>query len=121
MPSSLISASDGVKFPAIIPRAGIQRPCRDAPLSFGGYIIDTPGIKEFGLVDFDRREVWERFPEMRALMHLCRFTNCTHVHEPGCAVRDALDEGRLPLERYINYLSILNDDYWEETESDYDK
>lgn len=91
------------------------------PLSFGGYIIDTPGIKEFGLVDFDRREVWERFPEMRALMHLCRFTNCTHVHEPGCAVRDALDEGRLPLERYINYLSILNDDYWEETESDYDK
>lgn len=89
------------------------------PLSFGGFIIDTPGIKEFGLVDFDKREVWERFPEMRALMHLCRFSNCTHVHEPGCAVLQALEEGRIPAVRYLNYLSILNDDYWEETENDY--
>lgn len=89
------------------------------PLSFGGFIIDTPGIKEFGLVDFDRREVWERFPEMRALMHLCRFSNCTHVHEPDCAVMKALEEERIPAERYLNYLSILNDDYWEETENEY--
>ena len=87
------------------------------PLSQGGFIIDTPGIKEFGLIDFGRTEVGERFPEMRALMSHCRFTNCTHVHEPGCAVRRALDEGHFPEFRYYNYLSILHDDYWEETES----
>ncbi|MBE0642148.1 MAG: GTPase RsgA, partial [Bacteroidales bacterium] len=87
------------------------------PLSFGGFIIDTPGIKEFGLIDFERTEVGERFPEMRALMAECRFADCTHVHEPGCAVKRALDEGLFPEFRYSNYISILNDDYWEETES----
>ncbi|GAB1405845.1 ribosome small subunit-dependent GTPase A [Lentimicrobium sp.] len=88
------------------------------PLKTGGYIIDTPGIKEFGLVHFDKEEVAERFPEMRNLMHDCQFSNCTHVHEPGCAVKAALDKGEIDTGRYNNYLSIINDDYFEETEWD---
>jgi ribosome biogenesis GTPase / thiamine phosphate phosphatase len=79
-------------------------------LSFGGYIIDTPGIKEFGLIDFARQEISERFPEMRERMHECRFANCTHVHEPGCAVKLALEQGLISQSRYRNYLGMLNDD-----------
>lgn len=86
------------------------------PLPDGGFIIDTPGIKEFGLVDFDKQEIAERFPEMRKLMHNCQFNNCTHVHEPGCAVKSALSKGLINQMRYQNYLSILNDEYFEETE-----
>jgi ribosome biogenesis GTPase len=89
------------------------------PLSFGGYIIDTPGIKEFALIDFDRKEIAQRFPEMRKYMHNCRFNNCIHVNEPGCAVKEAVENGEISLSRYENYLSILNDDYWEATEKDY--
>lgn len=80
------------------------------PLSFGGYMIDTPGIKEFGLVHFESREISERFPEFRALLPKCRYNNCTHVHEPGCAVKQALDEGSINPERYHNYLGLLNDE-----------
>jgi ribosome biogenesis GTPase len=87
-------------------------------LSNGGFVIDTPGIKEFGLVDFDKQEVAERFPEMRELMHNCQFSNCTHVHEPGCAVKSALSEGKLSKSRYANYISILGDEYFEETDWD---
>ena len=82
-------------------------------LSFGGYIIDTPGIREFGLVDFRKEEIAERFPEMRRYMHRCRFHNCTHVHEPGCAVKEAVERGEIPLSRYNSYLRIMNDDYLE--------
>ncbi len=89
------------------------------PLSSGGSIIDTPGIKEFGLTAFSRDEIAERFPEMRKYMHQCRFSNCTHVHEPGCAVVDALEKGEISLSRYENYLTILTDDYWEKTEKDF--
>jgi ribosome biogenesis GTPase len=81
-------------------------------LTFGGYIIDTPGIKEFGLTDFDKYEIAERFPEMRALMHLCKYANCTHSHEPGCEVTKALAEGRINSSRYYNYMSILNGEDW---------
>ncbi|MCB0823695.1 MAG: ribosome small subunit-dependent GTPase A [Bacteroidales bacterium] len=88
-------------------------------LSFGGSIIDTPGIKEFGLTDFSRDEIAERFPEMRKYMHQCRFNNCTHVHEPGCAVITAIENGNVSLSRYENYLNILTDDYWEKTEKDF--
>lgn len=88
------------------------------PLSFGGFVIDTPGIKEFGLVHFEKQEVSERFPEMRNLMHDCQFNNCTHVHEPGCAVKKALAEGKINQDRYHNYISIINDEYFEETEWD---
>jgi len=84
------------------------------PLSFGGFIIDTPGIKEFGLTDFDKNEVAERFPEMRALMHQCRYSNCTHSHEPGCEVIKAVEEGRIHQSRYYNYLSIFNGNDWNE-------
>ena len=80
------------------------------PLSFGGYMIDTPGIKEFGLVHFESQEIAERFPEFRALLHNCRYNNCTHVHEPGCAVKTALDKGSINQERYHNYLGLLNDE-----------
>lgn len=88
------------------------------PLTFGGFIIDTPGIKEFGLVDFDKQEIAERFPEMRNLMHECQFNNCTHIHEPGCAVKEALKKGDISESRYKNYISIVNDEYFEETEWD---
>lgn len=81
------------------------------PLSFGGYIIDTPGIKEFGLVEFRRDEIAERFPEMRKFMHQCRFNNCTHIHEPSCAVKKAIENGEIHPSRYESYLRIVTDDY----------
>lgn len=84
------------------------------PLSFGGYIIDTPGIREFGLIDFERVEVAERFPEMRRYMHQCRYNNCTHTHEPGCAVKEALDNGEISTGRYESYLRIFYNDDWED-------
>jgi len=83
------------------------------PLSFGGFIIDTPGIREFGLVEFRKEEIAERFPEMRNLMHKCQFNNCTHIHEPNCAVKAALENGEFPITRYRSYLKIVNDDYLE--------
>lgn len=86
------------------------------PLSFGGYLIDTPGIKEFGLVHFESQEISERFPEFRALLSGCRYNNCTHVHEPGCAVKLALDAGKINAERYRNYLGLLNDENLDATD-----
>jgi ribosome biogenesis GTPase len=79
-------------------------------LSFGAFIIDTPGIQEFSLTDFDRKEVWERFPEMRAISMDCQFNNCTHTHEPKCAVKQGLKTGIISHQRYSSYLSILNDE-----------
>ena len=72
-------------------------------------LIDTPGIKEFGMVDFTAQELGHFFPEMRSVLHDCRFANCTHRHEPGCAVLQAVDDGRISPERYRNYLSIIED------------
>lgn len=79
-------------------------------LSGGGFIIDTPGIKEYGIVFFTPEELAGYFPEMRALLPKCRFYNCTHVHEPGCAVIEALEKGELALTRYQNYLGMLEDE-----------
>lgn len=79
-------------------------------LSFGGYIIDTPGIRELGTVDFDRSEISHYFIEMRELIHQCKFNNCTHTHESGCAVKKALEEKQINPSRYYNYLSILNNE-----------
>jgi len=76
------------------------------PLDFGGFIIDTPGIKEFGLYDLEKATLAERFPEMRALMHKCKYYNCTHIHEPGCAVKEAVKAGKINEIRYYNYLAI---------------
>ncbi|MBW6496770.1 MAG: ribosome small subunit-dependent GTPase A [Bacteroidales bacterium] len=76
-------------------------------LSGGGFIIDTPGIKEFGLVDFEPWDLSHYFPEMRALFNQCRFDNCTHHNEPGCKVKEALEKGQISILRYSNYLNML--------------
>lgn len=73
----------------------------------GGTIIDTPGVKEFGLIDFRKEELCHYFPEMRALMAGCRFANCLHADEPDCAVKQVVGSPAMPAERYISYLGIL--------------
>ena len=79
------------------------------PLPQGGYIIDTPGVKGFGTIDFAPEEVAHFFPEIFKFSHDCRFGNCTHRHEPGCAVLKALEEHRISASRYASYLSIIDD------------
>ena len=76
----------------------------------GGYIIDTPGIKGFGLIDIDDKELCRYFPEMMRIAPNCRFYNCTHTHEPGCAVTEAVKEGLVAWSRYESYLKILDED-----------
>ena len=78
-------------------------------LGFGGYIIDTPGIKEFALYDMEKETLAQRFPEMRALMHECRFNNCTHLHEPHCAIKNAVEQGLISDWRYENYCNMMDD------------
>jgi len=73
----------------------------------GGKIIDTPGLREFALMDIEKEELAHYFPEMKAVMNECRFNNCIHVEEPGCAVKKAVEEGQIAANRYINYLNIL--------------
>ena len=75
----------------------------------GGAIIDTPGVKGFGTIDFEKAEVAHYFKEIFATSHDCRFANCTHTHEPGCAVRQAVEDARISQSRYSSYLSILED------------
>lgn len=77
-------------------------------LSSGGAIVDTPGIREFGVVEMEAWELAHYFREFQPYIHDCRFPNCTHDHEPSCAVRDAADAGRIPEARYISYLKILD-------------
>ncbi len=79
-------------------------------LSGGGYIIDTPGIKGFGLVDFERDEVGRYFPEIFRHAPDCQYYNCTHTHEPGCAVQRAVTEGLIGQSRYASYLKLLEDE-----------
>jgi ribosome biogenesis GTPase len=79
----------------------------DLPLERGGQIIDTPGIREFGLVDISRQELSHYFPEMRNLLNDCQFNNCLHLNEPGCAIKKALQEGKIFSERYFSYCRIL--------------
>jgi len=74
------------------------------------FVIDTPGIKELGLMDINEGELRDYFPEMRALLGECRFYDCTHTHEPGCAVRKAVEAGEISDSRYYNYLSMLEDE-----------
>lgn len=74
----------------------------------GGYIIDTPGIRELGVIDIDKQELNHFFPEMRARMNDCRFHNCRHINEPGCAVLEALENDEIELSRYESYLSIYH-------------
>lgn len=77
-------------------------------LPFGGKIIDTPGVKEFGIVDVAPEELSHYFPEMKEKIHNCRFNNCIHINEPGCAVKAAVEEGDISIERYESYVAILS-------------
>ncbi|MCD6012506.1 MAG: rsgA [Flavipsychrobacter sp.] len=74
----------------------------------GGKIIDTPGVKEFGLIDMEKEELSHYFPEMRALLNECKFNNCLHVNEPGCAVKQAVTDKKISEERYVSYVGIMD-------------
>ena len=76
----------------------------------GTYIIDTPGIRGFGVIDMAKEEIAHYFPEMFGLLDKCRFFNCTHTHEPGCAVKSAAENGEIPATRYESYLSLIAED-----------
>lgn len=86
---------------------------------FGGFVIDTPGIKEFGLVDMEKDEVQDYFPEIFARKEECKFYNCNHTIEPKCAVREAVAQGEIAKSRYESYLTFLTE--IEENEDDYSK
>lgn len=73
----------------------------------GGKIIDTPGLREFALMDIEKNELSHYFSEMKALVNECRFNNCMHIDEPGCAVKQAIEEGKISADRYVSYLNIL--------------
>ena len=77
-------------------------------LPFGGKIIDTPGMREFALMDIEEQELSHYFPEMKALINECKFNNCMHIEEPGCAVKEAVENGSVDPSRYIGYLNILS-------------
>ena len=84
------------------------------PIDIGGYIIDTPGIKGFGLIDFVPEEVPSYFPEFGKYAAKCKFNNCSHTHEPSCKVVEAVQSGAIAQSRYNNYLAIIKDDYFSE-------
>ena len=77
-------------------------------LEGGGRIIDTPGMKEFGLVDIEKQELSHYFPEMRERLQHCQFNNCLHVNEPGCAIKEAVANGEINEDRYVSYVTILD-------------
>jgi ribosome biogenesis GTPase len=77
-------------------------------LSFGGKIIDTPGMREFGLVDISKQELSHYFPEMRDRLNDCQFNNCLHINEPSCAIKKAVEEEKINIDRYISYCNILD-------------
>jgi ribosome biogenesis GTPase / thiamine phosphate phosphatase len=76
-------------------------------LPTGGAVIDTPGMREFGIVDISKQELSHYFPEMRALINECHFNDCLHMNEPGCAIKKAVEDGRINVERYVSYWKIL--------------
>ncbi len=80
------------------------------PLQSGGFIIDTPGIRAFGVVNLDKEVISHYFPEMRALIGQCKFHNCQHINEPNCAVKSGLEEGTIYESRYWTYLQLMNND-----------
>ncbi len=79
-------------------------------LATGGFIVDTPGLRGFGLVDLEKEEIAKYFPEMLAASEGCRFTPCTHTHEPGCAVKEAVDAGEISYDRYSSYLGMIEEE-----------
>lgn len=111
--SSLLNALQpglGLRFAEVSPATGKGRHTTTVadllPLDFGGWLADTPGLRELAPWDLDPEEVPLLFPEMRPYLHACRFTRCTHLHEPGCAVRRALEEGLIDPSRYRSYTRI---------------
>ena len=76
-------------------------------LPFGGQVIDTPGMREFGLVDISKQEVSHYYPEMRDRLNNCQFNNCLHLDEPGCAIKEAVAEGLIHEDRYVSYYNII--------------
>lgn len=80
------------------------------PISTGGFIVDSPGIRGFGLIDMQKEELSHYFPEMVKFIDNCRFKPCTHTHEPGCAVKEAVENSEISAERYISYLSMLEEE-----------
>jgi len=80
------------------------------PVPFGGFVIDTPGLRGFGIIDMERNEVYHFFPEIFRKSKECRFHNCLHVNEPGCAVLEAIQTGEIDLIRYRSYLKIMEDE-----------
>ena len=76
----------------------------------GGFIIDTPGLKSFGVIDMEKEDLSHYFPEMRDLLHDCKYHNCRHINEPDCAVLEALNNGKIAESRYLNYLDIYDSD-----------
>jgi ribosome small subunit-dependent GTPase A len=79
------------------------------PMPFGGFVIDSPGIRGFGVIDMARNEIYHFFPEIFRISKKCRFYNCLHLDEPGCAVRAAVEEGTIDSLRYRSYINILED------------
>lgn len=79
-------------------------------LNFGGYIIDTPGIKGFGMLEMEAWEISHYFPEIFKISKNCQYSNCSHTHEPGCAVKAAVEEEKIALSRFISYLGLLESD-----------
>ncbi len=79
-------------------------------LSFGGFIIDTPGIKGFGVVDFKPEEITDYFPEFFKLKSKCKYSNCLHINEPNCAIKEALETGEIAYSRYNSYLQMVEGD-----------
>ena len=79
------------------------------PVDGGGYIIDTPGIKGFGTFDMEVEEISHYFPEIFKISENCKYNNCTHIHEPGCAVLEAIKNHHISESRYNSYLSMLDD------------
>ena len=115
--SSLIKALD----PSLEPRVGDISTAHEQgrhtttfyemySLSSGGFIVDTPGLRGFGLVDLKKEEIALYFPEMLEAAQNCRFTPCTHTHEPGCAVKAAVEEGSISYDRYSSYLGMLDEE-----------
>ena len=115
--SSLIKALD----PSLEPRVGDISTAHEQgrhtttfyemySLSSGGFIVDTPGLRGFGLVDLKKEEIALYFPEMLEAAQNCRFTPCTHTHEPGCAVKEAVEEGTISYDRYSSYLGMLDEE-----------
>lgn len=115
--SSLVKAVDPLLSPKVGQISGAHLQGRHTtsyyemyPLSCGGFAIDSPGLRGFGLVDLEKEEISKYFPEMLRVSQGCRFTPCTHTHEPLCAVRKAVESGEISAERYNSYLGMLEED-----------